>query len=729
MKKTISMLLAVVMIVGMFSVLPVSASATGEDELPASFDLRGRGVVTSVKKQDPWSTCWAFGSTAAAEISILSMLQSKNETVDAKTFDLSEKHLAWFGANPITEAIDPAQAGEGMYVTNKENVPNITYTNGAYGVNVASLFSSGIGPVYEKYFPYQGDVALTELQFLKKYPEKGEYTARERFEEQTGMTPEQFVEDPTAEDAKGYLSYLRKKGYITEPDNTKLTVEMLIDASLKQYIDDSAKNTCYAKQADWSVPEYTTIDGEKCLSRNVSSGFTMVDANVLPDTSNKDADGKWKSVNWDGVKAVKAELYAGRGVTAGFKADMSEPGEISENPMMNYETWAHYTYEDLNTNHMICIVGWDDNYSASNFLQEHMPPGNGAWLVKNSWGSEVDYTELEDGGTIGYDKWGIEENGKHSGYFWISYYDKSLGYCESMTFDTDLSEADGELSVKMYDYMPSLIGVRTGQITNIQSSDLLKTANVFVNDTGVDESLYSVSTKTAYPNATVKYSIYLLNDNAANPEDGKLLGTKTATYEYAGFHREKLDGTITIKNGRKYAVVAEETIDKNGETLYEYAVNASYSKEHAEAVKAAEAESGIPSDQRDRNADEYGVAVVNNGESFVFDNGAWIDWAEYEPRIQNLDDYAIDNFSIKAYMVAKEAEPVVILGDVDGDGKVSVIDVSIIQQYLAKMNPSQFNKTAADCDNDGVVTIMDATIIQQYLAKIPNEYKVGEPVV
>ena len=216
MKKMISMLLAVVMIVGVFSVLPISAGAAGEDELPASFDLRDRGVVTSVKKQDPWSTCWAFASTAAAEISILSMLQSKNETVDANTFDLSEKHLAWFGANPITEADNPAQVGEGMYVTNKEDVPNITYTNGAYGVNVASLFSSGIGPVYEKYFPYQGDVALTEVQFLKKYPEKGEYTARERFEEQTGMTPEQFVEDPTAEDAQGFLSYLRKKGYLTD---------------------------------------------------------------------------------------------------------------------------------------------------------------------------------------------------------------------------------------------------------------------------------------------------------------------------------------------------------------------------------------------------------------------------------------------------------------------------------------------------------------------------------
>lgn len=729
-KKPVSILLSLIMVFSMFAIVPLSASAADEGEYPAAFDLRERGVVTSVKKQDPWSTCWAFSSTAAAEISILSMLQDKGEGIDAKTFDLSEKHLAWFGANPITEAVDPDQVGEGMYVTNQEDVPNITYTNGAYGVNVATLFASGIGPVYEKYFPYQGDEAITEVDYLKKYPEKGKATAIQAFVDQTGMTPEELIQDPNAEDAQIYLGYLRRNGYLTETDNTKLTAEMVENATLQQYIDGSATTNCYAKQADWSIPEYTTIEGEECLSRNVSSGFTMVDGNRLPDPFNKDSNGKWESVNWDGVNAIKSELYAGHGVTAGLKADTSAPGEVSEDPLMSEETWAHYTYEDMNTNHMICIVGWDDDYSASNFIEEHQPPANGAWLCKNSWGSEIDYTELEGGGTIGYYKWGIEEDGKHTGYFWISYYDKSLSCCESMTFDNDLSKTDGELAVKMYDYMPSLIGVRTGQITNFQSSEVLKTANIFVNDTGSDAGLYSVSTKTAYPNATVKYSVYLLKDNAANPEDGTLLGTKTATYEYAGFHREKLDGSITIKNGEKYAIVAEETVTENGNTLYEYSVNVSYTKEHAEAVKANETENDISSDQRDRNADEYGVAVVNKGESFVYDDGEWTDWAEYEPRVQNLNDYSIDNFSIKAYMIAKGEEPsAAIYGDVDGDGEVTINDATYIQKYLAKYDMQDtFRLYLADVDGDGRVSILDVTCIQKYLAEYVAGYgRTGQP--
>ena len=57
------------------------------------------------------------------------------------------------------------------------------------------------------------------------------------------------------------------------------------------------------------------------------------------------------------------------------------------------------------SNHAITLVGWDDNYSADNFPVK--PPGDGAFIIKNSWG----------------DDWGYD------GYWYISYYDKSFaGY-------------------------------------------------------------------------------------------------------------------------------------------------------------------------------------------------------------------------------------------------------------------------------------------------------------
>ena len=54
------------------------------------------------------------------------------------------------------------------------------------------------------------------------------------------------------------------------------------------------------------------------------------------------------------------------------------------------------------SNHAITLVGWDDNYSANNFAVK--PPGDGAFIIKNSWNTDYGY----------------------EGYWYISYYDKSF---------------------------------------------------------------------------------------------------------------------------------------------------------------------------------------------------------------------------------------------------------------------------------------------------------------
>ena len=65
----------------------------------------------------------------------------------------------------------------------------------------------------------------------------------------------------------------------------------------------------------------------------------------------------------------------------------------------NYFTWALYP-----SNHAVTIVGWDDNYSRDNFYFGSYAQGDGAWIVKNSWGPN----------------WG------ENGYFYVSYYDESF---------------------------------------------------------------------------------------------------------------------------------------------------------------------------------------------------------------------------------------------------------------------------------------------------------------
>ncbi len=76
--------------------------------------------------------------------------------------------------------------------------------------------------------------------------------------------------------------------------------------------------------------------------------------------------------------------------------------------------------------------------------------------------------------------------------------------------------------------------------------------------------------------------------------------------------------------------------------------------------------------------------------------------------------FSTNHFSL--YVLTLEKSDV-LLGDVDGDGKVSIDDVTDIQKHLANMvDFTDEQEAIADVDNDGKVTIDDVTLIQKYLA-------------
>ncbi len=66
---------------------------------------------------------------------------------------------------------------------------------------------------------------------------------------------------------------------------------------------------------------------------------------------------------------------------------------------------------------------------------------------------------------------------------------------------------------------------------------------------------------------------------------------------------------------------------------------------------------------------------------------------------------------------SSETQPVSKLGDVDGDGQLSVSDATLIQKYKAGFAVS-INIEVADVDKDGQITVTDATLIQKVKAGI-----------
>ena len=613
-------------------------NAATADGLPGKYDLRDDGLVTPVKFQNPWGTCWAFGAIAAIESSLLSYMGETSESYKAKSngqdFDLSEKHLAWFAMQPVTEDVCESQVGEGMYPVNPTGDQSDYYAGGGEPILVGTLLASGIGPLFEETFPYRGKEGFTTKDYYIDHPED----MVKVYENSLGCTFEEYYKKLIEAGKLGKQIEVLKSDRMISDDVTEenFTESDLKEALLSDMLRRVREGNSYSEFDDWTIDEKNK---NGTPNRNMNAGFVLSDGNLLPEFSVKDENGKWAGVNEEGMRAVKQELLEGRAIYVGFCADTSLPGQSDDATFLNEDTWAHYTFKDCEANHAVCIVGWDDDYSKDNFISGHRPPGDGAWIVKNSWGSETEYKVTDKGEKIGCRPWGVtDEKGRHTGYFYISYYDKSLVRPETINFSANIAANGESMYVLAYDYMPS-----AGLSATVQDDKIIRTANVFKNDSGEDLELVSFSTKTGGQNAQVVYDIYKLRDGAESPEDGEYLGRRRAFYPYAGFHREDMMKGKTIKDGETISIIATETVvNDDGNRVYEYVINNSYNEAGARA----------------KEDNWYAVGIVNKGESYLFRDNKWIDWSDVmtDEVASELGDsaagrLAIDNFSIKAYMV------------------------------------------------------------------------------
>ena len=195
----------------------------------------------------------------------------------------------------------------------------------------------------------------------------------------------------------------------------------------------------------------------------------------------------------------------------------------------------YYNPNENTSNHAVTVVGWDDSIPASAF--KTTPAGDGAWLIKNSWG---DYS-------------------RDNGYFWLSYYDKSIsgvGIAYDFTvdgaddyFDTRYSY-DGGNSLASFGYSrPDIYG-----------------ANVFT----ADKDSY-VTGAAAYTSAgnNIELSVYTGLQNASDPTSGTKSAVATmSNVKYEGYYSLKFDAPVKVKKGESFAIVAKITKDSGTVRIY-----------------------------------------------------------------------------------------------------------------------------------------------------------------
>lgn len=111
---------------------------------------------------------------------------------------------------------------------------------------------------------------------------------------------------------------------------------------------------------------------------------------------------------------------------------------------------------------------------------------------------------------------------------------------------------------------------------------------------------------------------------------------------------------------------------------------------------------------------------------YEYDAGDGIEYEYISEPIRGFTIYGYTNTAAETYankngfaFVELGDVPTPSLGDVNGDGKISIDDVTDIQKYLVTMvDFTNEQVSLADVDKDGKVSIDDVTLIQKYLAGI-----------
>lgn len=380
-------------------------ASVGASVTDSEYDPRSTGIITSVKNQGNYETCWAFASMSAAETS---MLKKGNVTSP----DYSEKHLAWFMYN--YEGInDPKGNTEGDYTVGLPSGGTSIYGLGGNQMYAAFALSGWMGAANQSDYPY--------------------------------MTSASDTIEKTKENYFNSVAHLQDFRFI-----------------------------------DYDVSNSTNLTQD---IRNIK----------------------------------QAILDYGSVVIGYYDNDNYRNGE------------AIYCNVKYAANHAVTLVGWDNSYLSTKFKSGRQPDENGAWIVKNSWG-----TEQGD-----------------NGYFYLSYYDKTISNPVAFSYE----KADNYDSQYFYDGSTGL--------SAYYGED--KYANVFTVDenAGAGETLKAVS--VAFDTANVSYSIQIYkNPDSGDPASGETVCTMTGlSTTFAGLYTVPLTTTVSLSPGDTFSVVVDPKNDSD----------------------------------------------------------------------------------------------------------------------------------------------------------------------
>ena len=376
-----------------------SSGINPETGMPYAFDLREKGLVSSVKNQGSYGTCWAHA--------LISSLES-NEIANTPDIDLSEWQLATY----TCPSDDPGKVFDYL-------------SNGSTYENELQLLLNQIAPVPEADCPYGGEIA----------------------------------------DRSKPVKEIQKE-----------SVLHMID--FFEY--DCWKNGSY--EMDPLAVKQVMFDGHSLY-------FAV------------------------SVSMLETDCYNSENHSYFCNSELSE------------QIKAQYSPDKKWLGHAMTLVGWDDNYPASAFNYD--PGKDGAWLVKNSWGTN----------------WG------DGGYFWISSADDSVG-----SFFAPITES-ASVRNRFFSHDAGYYGTLS---TNRNGTDKeMYYANVFYPE--ADSCITDLMLCCVNPEDTMEVTLYSGLQDPNDPTSGTASGPMTVRLPQKDYQLVPLKQAFSVKKGEPFSVTVRLT--------------------------------------------------------------------------------------------------------------------------------------------------------------------------